>query len=148
MSEHIFKESITSVMAAIANQAHAWLGPDTVCILWFLGTTPSSSMIREVLTSISSQLCLVYNIQIPNFEAMDSNEVAQYFHTLIMEVLATKITSSLLILLDSIDQLLPSDGAHAMMWLPRSLPAGIHIVVSMLPKEQPHSHYFPLTNVT
>ena len=59
-------------------QAHAWLGTDTVCILQFLGTTPFSSTIREVLTSISSQLCLVYNIQILNFEAMDSNEVAQY----------------------------------------------------------------------
>ena len=125
----------TSVMAAVANQVHHWLGPNTVCMLRFLGTTPASSTVRGLLISISLQLCLVYNVEMPNLAVMEFNEVAQYFHSLLVEILPSKLTSTLVILLDSIDQLSSANGAHSMMWLPRNLPAGVSIVVSMLPKE-------------
>ena len=125
----------TSVMAAVANQVHHWLGAETVCMLRFLGTTPASSTVRGLLISISLQLCLVYGVQMPNLVVMEFNEVAQYFHTLLVEILPSKLTSKLVILLDSIDQLSSANGAHSMMWLPRNLPKLIYIVVSMLPKE-------------
>lgn len=125
----------TSVMAKVQQNACAWLGSTCVTVLRFLGTSPSSSGIRGTLSSICQQLSLIYHITSPNLESMEFNEIVQYFHSLLNDMLPLTIESHLLILLDSIDQLTPADGAHRMTWLPKLLPQNIHIIISMLPKE-------------
>ena len=125
----------TSVMAKVQQNACAWLGSTCVTVLRFLGTSPSSSGIRGTLSSICQQLSLIYRITAPNLESMEFNEIVQYFHSLLIDMLPLIIKSHLLILLDSIDQLSPADGAHRMTWLPKLLPQNIHIILSMLPKE-------------
>ena len=39
----------------------------------------------------------------------------------------------LVVMLDSIDQLISTHTAHSMLWLPKVLPAHIHFVVSFIP---------------
>ena len=125
----------TSVMAKVATILKSQLGPSCKIVLRFLGTSPSSSSIREVLASVCLQICTIYNIQPPNFIQMDTTEVIQYFRNHLIESLCLSLSESLVIMLDSIDQLSTADGAHSMNWLPKMLPKGVHIIVSMLPQE-------------
>ena len=39
----------------------------------------------------------------------------------------------LVIILDSVDQLIGADNAHSMLWLPKIFPANVHCVVSFIP---------------
>jgi hypothetical protein len=57
-------------------------------------------------------------------------------HTLFagLQTISTEL-KPLVILLDSLDQLSPSHQAHGLLWLPRTLPPNVHLVVSTLPDE-------------
>lgn len=124
----------TSVMAMVARNSIAWLGT-CVSVLRFLGTSPHSSSIRETLSSVCHQLCVLFNLPVPIFSDMEFTQVAQLFRSLLLEQLPPKIESRLVIVLDSLDQLSASDGAHTMKWLPKILPDKIRVIVSTLPEE-------------
>ena len=49
-----------------------------------------------------------------------------------MNALDTVLTETLYLVLDSVDQLTASDGAHSMKWLPLNTPPKVKIIVSML----------------
>jgi len=53
---------------------------------------------------------------------MDATLIIQYFRNHLLESLSLPSTESLVIILDSIDQLSAADGAHSMNWLPKTLP--------------------------
>ena len=125
----------TSVMAKVATILKSQLGPSCKIVLRFLGTSPCSSSICDVLASVCLQICTVYNVQPPNFIQMDTTKVIQYFRNQLIESLCLSPTESLVIILDSIDQLSTADGAHSMNWLPKMLPIGVRIIISMLPQE-------------
>lgn len=125
----------TSVMAMVAHSASTWLGPDLVMVFKFLGTSPSSSAIRETLRSLSLQLCEIFNIKPIDLENCEFHEISQFFQSLLVEILPSKTDSHVLLLLDSIDQLSGANKAHTMNWLPKLLPKTVHVVVSMLPRE-------------
>ena len=48
----------------------------------------------------------------------------------------SQVDMELIIMLDSLDQLSPENGAHKMSWLPQRLPIKVKIAVSTLPGEQ------------
>ena len=126
----------TSIMAKSAVLARDWMaGTECTVVLRFLGISPASSSIREVLVSVCTQVGKVYSLTVPNFSEMDSTQIKQYFcgHFLDSLQMACHRDKHLCIFLDSIDQLSPLDGAHSLNWLPKSLPQSINIVVSMLP---------------
>ena len=125
----------TSVMAKLAAVLKSQLGPTCKCVLRFLGTSPPSSSIREVLASVCLQICAIYNVHPPDFIQMDATLIMQYFRNQLLESLSLPSTESLVVILDSIDQLSAADGAHSMNWLPKTLPNNVHILVSMLPEE-------------
>ena len=50
--------------------------------------------------------------------------------------LASKNGCSLILLLDSLDQLDKKDGGRQLHWLPRKLPKNVKIILSTLPKEK------------
>ena len=122
----------TSLMAKIAQQVHSWIGKSCVMVLRFLGTSPLSSGIHETLSSLCQQLCTIYAITGPDILLMEFSEIVQYFNSLLQDVLPQKVESDLVIILDSVDQLNASNGAHRMAWLLKSLPPKIHIIVSTL----------------
>ena len=55
----------TAFMAMIAKQTKEWLGPNCSTIIRFLGTTPTSSTIQQVLQSICEQISDIYCETIP-----------------------------------------------------------------------------------
>lgn len=125
----------TTVMAKSALMAGEWMVKLCVTVVRFLGTSPASSSIREVLVSVCTQISTVYSLKIPNFSEMDSTQIIQYFCNQFFDSVQTAIggDSHICIFLDSIDQLSPMDGAHSLNWLPKRLQPNVHIVISMLP---------------
>ncbi|EDV28765.1 uncharacterized protein TRIADDRAFT_20045, partial [Trichoplax adhaerens] len=108
----------TSVMAKCTQ----WTGqsyPHCKIIARFLGTTPNSSSISKTIFSVCQQICRIYDkdeTQIPD----GYSQLVAYFAMQIQNIPANK---PLVIILDSLDQLLPVDGAHRMQWIPNRLPS-------------------------
>ncbi|XP_067656688.1 NACHT domain- and WD repeat-containing protein 1-like [Haliotis asinina] len=123
----------TALMAQIAKLSSSWF-PKSVLIVRYLGTSPQSSSIREVLVSICRQIWTVFSI--PKGSGIDLNTDYQYllsyFNALLWRVNCS--SKPLVIIFDSVDQLLPSDHAHTINWLPTKTPPHVHILVSMMPK--------------
>lgn len=122
----------TALMAQTAKSSSSWI-PKSVLIVRYLGTSPMSSSIREVLFSICRQIWNIYNV--PKGSGIDLNTDFQFLLSY-FNALLWKINSSnkpLVIIFDSVDQLLPSDHAHTFNWLPTKTPPDVHILVSMMP---------------
>ncbi|KAL4228047.1 hypothetical protein ACF0H5_013483 [Mactra antiquata] len=121
----------TALIAKCANDVLKWF-PDVkpVIITRFLGTSPLSSHILLVLSSICVQISEVYGYdksKIPR----EFKELITFFHQLLVKVSSTQ--RPLLILLDSLDQLSPSYDAYTFNWLPRHLPQNVKIIMSFVP---------------
>jgi WD40 repeat protein len=122
----------TSIIAKAAMCARNWL-PGAVIVVRFLGTTPDSTTIHSVLQSVAQQICFAFNLTIPPRDILgDFTVLVQYFKTQLLNSLPVSPSQPLLLLLDSIDQLSPADGAYNMNWLPKILPNNIFIIVSTI----------------
>lgn len=127
----------TTIMAKSALMIREWMGQSCVSVVRFLGTSPSSSTIIDLLVSICTQICKVCSLKVPKFSKMDPVQIIQYFCNQFLHSLQKSLGNDnhLCIFLDSVDQLSPLDKAHSLNWLPKSLPPNVHIVVSMLPEK-------------
>lgn len=121
----------TSVLAKAAKSMQEW-NKGIFVVVRFLGTSPQSSCIRDVLVSICDQICSLYLLPSPAFSEMETLDIIQYFRNELFSSLAKSPNQKLILLLDSVDQLSSTDGAHSMKWLPLNLPANVKIVISML----------------
>ncbi|KAL5016270.1 hypothetical protein ScPMuIL_005859 [Solemya velum] len=119
----------TSILAMAAKQCWKWLGGKATIVFRFLGTTPRSSEIRPLLGSLTHQINKVHR-QI-SLLPDSMKELTAVFHKSLK--LATK-EQPLVLILDSLDQLDVSDGAHQLAWIPRKLPPNVKLVVSTLPE--------------
>ncbi len=122
----------TSVIAKVVHSLRLWTNGTGFVVMRFLGTSPHSSTIREVLISICEQICALYSITPPLFQKMDAMGVTLYFRDKLMNTLETVAPKTLYLVIDSVDQLSASDGAHSMKWLPLATPPNVKIIVSML----------------
>ncbi|XP_077862132.1 NACHT domain- and WD repeat-containing protein 1-like [Saccoglossus kowalevskii] len=121
----------TSVMAKAAQLAGTQWCPQSVVVLRFLGTTPASTGVRQLLKSACLQILTAYghgDTEIPD----DYFQVVRWFSQVLQYATAKK---PMLIFLDSLDQLSAAESAHRMTWLPRYLPPHVAIIVSTLPRE-------------
>ncbi|XP_002741817.1 NACHT domain- and WD repeat-containing protein 1-like [Saccoglossus kowalevskii] len=123
----------TSVIAKAAYLAGSeWcVTNNTASIVRFLGTTPASTGIRQLLKSLCKHILCIYGDttqEIPD----GYFQLVQLFPKLLQYATQSK---PLVIFLDSLDQLSSVEGAHRMAWLPRRLPAHVAMVVSTLPEE-------------
>ena len=123
----------TAVMAVAAQRVIRWLPASSrpIIVLRFLGTTPSSSDIFSVLRSVITQLSQALDLPVSDKLEQMSN-VRKTFSALLQRVGKKRSHSHVVIFFDSVDQLLKTYGGHRMMWLPRSLPKNVYVVVSML----------------
>ncbi|KAM3937313.1 NACHT domain- and WD repeat-containing protein 1 [Leptodactylus fuscus] len=107
-----------------------------VLVLRLLGTSPQSSEIHDVLKSICYQVCLAMDLPPPTPQVTNIyNETVRFFHQ-ILKTVSNRKTETLVLFLDSLDQLSQSDGAHHLHWLPKECPRNVHIVLSTLPEEE------------
>ncbi|XP_069111532.1 NACHT and WD repeat domain-containing protein 2-like [Argopecten irradians] len=122
----------TSLTAKGASQIKSWFPEDRqpMLVIRFLGTTPNSSSIIPLLTSLCKQICVLYDS--PSDDIPDElAPLIHHFKTLLN--LATE-EKPLVLILDSLDQLSGSDGAHQLAWLPSQLPANVKMILSTLPR--------------
>ncbi|KAK6467567.1 NACHT domain- and WD repeat-containing protein 1 [Huso huso] len=122
----------TSMMCKLSQEVRRTLGEDSVLVLRLLGTSPMSSEIHSVLKSVCFQICSAYGFNHPTLQTINAYEdLVRFFHSTLAAA-SQKKAGSLVLILDSLDQLSPADGAHRLHWLPKECPQGVHIIVSTL----------------
>lgn len=99
-------------------------------MLRFLGTTPNSSSIIPLLTSLCKHLMVLYDQPEEEFFPDELSPLAQLLKKLLCCASEEK---PLVLILDSLDQLSGADGAHQLAWLPTTLPLHVRLIVSTLP---------------
>ncbi|KAG7487838.1 hypothetical protein MATL_G00027840 [Megalops atlanticus] len=126
----------TALMCKLAQEMRGVLGPKSVVVLRLLGTSPLSSEIDSVLRSVCFQICGAFGLSLPTSQTVNTHEdLVRFFHGLLAKV--SQQGDSLLIILDSLDQLSEASHAHKMHWLPKEIPPNVHLVVSTLDSGKP-----------
>ncbi len=116
----IFGKSGTGKSTAMARAIQAIsLTSEKRIVFRFVGATANANNTRSILTSILEELDII----IPD-RLVDFTEFCSYVHDEI-----TKIKDDTVIFIDAVDQLQNSD---AFIWLPKSLPGNIKIILSAL----------------
>lgn len=110
-------------------QVETWLNGKAVLAVRFLGTTPGSSTIVPMLTSICSQLSVVYNLPLEDIPE-ELAPLIQYYKKLLY---VPTVDKPLVLFLDSLDQLSCAEGAHQLTWFPVHLPENVKVIASTLP---------------
>lgn len=123
----------TSIVANVFNRLTQWAakavsqGKTIFCVVRFLGTTPLSSTLQDVLLSLCEQLADLYGKE---WEPPSKfPDLVHDFHGFLQCATRQK---PLLLLLDSIDQLSSADNAYSMSWLPHRLPNFVKVIVSTI----------------
>ena len=133
--------------------------PDAVRLVRFIGATPQSTELRPLLTDLCAQLVREFG---NHYEACKQRRLAEvvgnpeeterqrqaileeYESSGEMRQLRRVFARSLeeipadqpvVLLLDALDQLSPTDAAHSLNWLPTGLPEGVRLIVSVLERE-------------
>ncbi|XP_068248399.1 NACHT and WD repeat domain-containing protein 2 [Palaemon carinicauda] len=122
----------TSLLSKIAANCFIWLGEvKPILVIRFVGTSPESTALTALLTSICHQIS--YNYMLP-FEDIPNDLVPLTAHLKELLNCATK-QMPLLIFLDSVDQVTGAADANRMSWIPTRLPPNVKIVVSCVSEE-------------
>lgn len=98
----------------------------TQVVYRFIGATPASTEITNLLSSLCHEISRRYEI--------DSSDIPDAIHELIPDLLRRMRQATaqkpLVFFLDSLDQLSTAHGAQTLNWLPNELPEHVHLVVS------------------
>ena len=126
----------TSIIAKAAADSLAWLRQSgkmiqTSVFVRFLGTTPCSSTVGELLRTLCHQIAYSTGRQRHEIPT-DFKGMKRYFRDVVK---TGDFRGLIVIFLDSLDQLSPEDGAHKLDWLPAQLSNNLKIVVSALPEK-------------
>lgn len=123
----------TCLLAKVASFSTTLFDMDTrpIVILRFLGTTPESSSVGPLLTSICQQICYNYALSWDNIPD-DHIPLMTYARSLLSNATDDQ---PLLIFLDSMEQLTGRNEANRLTWLPNNLPPNVKMVVSVLSGE-------------
>ncbi|XP_045212692.2 uncharacterized protein LOC123563752 [Mercenaria mercenaria] len=125
----------TSIMAMIMKSIPEWLdNKPHVKVIRFIGTTPQSLNIYDVLFGVLGQLSDAYNSIMPPVNYTNMKKLVEFTPRYLRRI-ATVAKEPVIVLLDSVDQLSPSNNAYSMDWLPTMLPKNLKVIISTLPEE-------------
>ncbi|XP_045709212.1 NACHT domain- and WD repeat-containing protein 1 isoform X1 [Phyllostomus hastatus] len=120
----------TALMCKLAEQMPGLLGRKTMTVLRLLGTSQMSCDTHSLLQSICFQVCLAYGLPLPPAQVLEAHSrVVHFFHTLLHTV-SSRNFESLVILLDSVDDVDPIHHARRVPWLPPKCPPRVHLILS------------------
>ncbi|XP_060067084.1 NACHT and WD repeat domain-containing protein 2-like [Ylistrum balloti] len=124
----------TSIIAMAAKLVPSWMtNTEPVVVIRFLGTTPDSSNINSLLMSIIQQINIIYGYHIDVPEIIDSGkDLTDLIKELQFALRHAKPSRPLVLMLDSLDQLDPTNNARSLQWLPTVLNTSVKVVVSTL----------------
>lgn len=115
------KSALMAQAAEQAKQSHR----DAVVVSRFIGWTPGSSVVRELLDKLCRQIARAYGRE----EATPSDD-RELVQELPKRLALASPQKPLVVFLDGVDQLGDADHARKLTWLPWELPAHVHLVVS------------------
>ena len=122
-------------MAMIMKSIPEWLdNKPHVKVIRFLGTTPLCLNIYDVLFGVLGQLSDAYDMIMSPVNYKTWKKLVDFAPRYLRQV-ASKTKETVVILLDSVDQLSPSNNAYSMEWLPTLLPKNLKVIISTLPEE-------------
>ncbi|CAC5407383.1 unnamed protein product [Mytilus coruscus] len=124
----------TSVMSKILQNLPEWFDKPHIGIIRFLGTSPYSLNIYDVLYGVCGQLADCAKLLMEPEGYNNMKKLVEYMPRLLRRVSA-KVKKPIVILLDSLDQLSAKDDSYLLNWLPRELPPNLRMIVSTLPRE-------------
>ena len=120
----------TALMCKLAEQMPGLLGRKTVTVLRLLGTSQMSCDAHSLLQGICFQVCLAYGLPLPPSQVLEAHSrVVHFFHTLLHTV-SSRNFESLVILLDSVDDVDSIHRARRVPWLPPKCPPRVHLILS------------------
>jgi len=129
----------TAVLAkAVGDLRTRSLEPEVRIVSRFVGATPGSSDLRSLLSDLCGELGIV---EIPQ----DMNELVRTFRSQLSpsegvctedeEKEHSKKMGNVVLFLDALDQLNPTDNARMLYWLPRDLRPNVKLILSALESE-------------
>ncbi|GFR78450.1 NACHT and WD repeat domain-containing protein 2-like [Elysia marginata] len=96
-------------------------------VLRYIGHTPKSRDLKQLLSSVCSQITLALGAS-PAEVPIDVNELIKYF----AELIATfPPTCRLILLMDDLELLLPDHDAHRLHWVPARLPPHVKLILAV-----------------
>jgi hypothetical protein len=101
--------------------------PELVVISHFVGATPRSSAIRGMLWRLALELQA--NLGIAEEVPQETNDLVRFFRELLVKVPAER---RVIVVIDAIDQLDPTERARELTWLPRTLPSHVKLLLSCI----------------
>ena len=125
----------TSLMAMVFLKVHEWFGSECFRMIKFLGTSPESSDIYNVLFGICGQLADTEDVIMEPMGYENMKNLTAFFPRFIRNISRLN-KQKIFILLDSIDQLSDEDRPFLMKWVPTILPSNVYLILSMLPREK------------
>ncbi|NXF08155.1 NWD1 protein, partial [Smithornis capensis] len=121
----------TALMCKLSEQVQTAVGQDSVVVTRLLGTSQLSSALHSLLRDICLQICLAFDLPPPPIQSKQScSGLVLLLRKLLLTVFHCG-TRTLVLLLDSVERLLPGDGAHRLHWLPADCPPRVHIMISI-----------------
>ncbi|XP_071288669.1 NACHT and WD repeat domain-containing protein 2 isoform X2 [Agelaius tricolor] len=127
----------TLLLAEAAKKAYSWLqeemGPDSdpVVVIRFLGSTETSTDLKNILQSICEQLAVNYRCLVQSYPKK-IHDLRDLFINLLNE---SSFHRPLVIIFDALEQLTDSDDGRKLWWLPIHLPRSVRIILSTLPNK-------------
>lgn len=118
-------------MCKLAERVQAVLGQDSVVVICLLGTSQLSSAIHSLLRDICLQVCSAFDLQPPPSQIKQACSDLVLFLSKLLLTVSHCGTQTLMVFLDSVERLLPNDGAHTFYWFPTDCPPKVHITISI-----------------
>ena len=103
-------------------------------LIRFLGTTPKTYNIYDVLFGVLGQLSDAFDMIMSPVCYKNMKNLVDFIPRYLRQI-AGNAKEPVIILLDSIDQLGPQNKAYCMEWLPTLLPQNMKLILSTLPDE-------------
>uniref|UniRef100_A0A6B2KWF4 NACHT domain-containing protein n=1 Tax=Arcella intermedia TaxID=1963864 RepID=A0A6B2KWF4_9EUKA len=105
--------------------------PNTLVLVHFVGAAPGSTSIRHTLSRLIQEIGNFFNFSTEKIPE-DFKELQTLFSSY-MEKLGADQTRKLVLILDALNQLDPTNHAHSLDWLPETFPVNVRTIVSVLP---------------
>ena len=120
----------TAFLCKLVQEMRNVLDPGAVVVFRLIGMGhPPRPDVDYVLHSICIQICTAFSLPQPKPQIADIHqELVLFFHFLLDKV--SQQGNTLLLILDSLDQLSEVNHPHKLYWLPKDIPPHVHLVVS------------------
>ncbi len=120
----------TALLCKLAQEMRGVVDHRGVVVLRLLGTSPLSSDLDSVLRGVCLQVCGALGMQFPYPHISNTHEeLVQFFHSMLEDM--SKQGDTLLLIIDSLDQLLEANKPPQLDWIPKAIPPNVQIILSI-----------------